>query len=123
MSITHNGDRLFQGGAAYTESTELLRDTALEQARAEGRPLRDQPGFYGASIAELDRLVDVAQRVDGVLGAGLMGAGGGGYVLILARRGALEHVREALEREYYRPLGLEPDVEPWRPTAAAGRLA
>jgi galactokinase/mevalonate kinase-like predicted kinase len=41
----------------------------------------------------------MTQRTEGVLGAGLMGAGGGGYVLILARRSALEVVRDALVRE------------------------
>ena len=123
MSITHDGDRLFQNGQPYTESRERLSDPALQQAMAGGEALRCAPGFYGASVAELDRMVDVALRTDGVLGAGLMGAGGGGYVLILARGGSLMGVREALTREYYQPAGKEPDVEPWRPTAAAGRLA
>ncbi|MBM3460264.1 MAG: hypothetical protein FJX77_17225, partial [Armatimonadetes bacterium] len=128
MSVTHDGDRLFRRGAAYTENRDRLSDDRMEEARsaAEGgcpRPLRYEPGFYGASIAALDRLVDVAQAVDGVLGAGLMGAGGGGYVLILAREGCLDRVRRALEREYYGPAGLQPDVETWRPTAAACRLA
>ncbi|HEU4751488.1 MAG TPA: hypothetical protein VFU47_00170, partial [Armatimonadota bacterium] len=141
MSITHDGDRLFaptggesHTGAAdsgknreYTGSRERLSDDYLREALAaveagEPRRLREEPGFYGASTAELDRMVDVAQRVEGVLGAGLMGAGGGGYILILARTGAFDGVRRALLREYYEPLGLEPDVEPWHPTAAAGRL-
>ena len=87
--------------------------------------LRRQPGFYGASIPELDRMVDVANSVPAVRGAGLMGAGGGGYVLILAEAGdaAFEAVRAALETQYYAPLGLEPDVERWQPVDAAGALA
>jgi hypothetical protein len=127
MSITHDGDRLFRDGREYTENRERLADDRLRDALAESEaggvwPLRYEPGFYGASIAELDRMVDVAWRVDGVLGAGLMGAGGGGYILILARRGGLEGVRRTLQREYYGPLGKEPDVEAWHPTAAACRL-
>lgn len=123
MSITHDGDRLYRSGRPYTENSDRLSDAALKQAMAHEQPLRGEPGFYGASIAELDQMVDVALRTDGVLGAGLMGAGGGGYALILARNGSLGSVREALTRDYYRPAGKEPDVEPWRPTAAAGRLA
>jgi hypothetical protein len=133
MSITHDGDRLFAFShdtpdpAAYTAGRERLTGDYLHEVLAavrEGkdRPLRLEPGFYGASIGELDRLVDVVMRVEGVWGAGLMGAGGGGYVLILARAGSLERVRKALHREYYEPLGKEPDVEAWHPTAAAGRL-
>lgn len=127
MSITHDGDRLFLLDGEYTESRQRLTDDWLGRAlaaveRGEERPLREEPGFYGASIAELDRMVDVSLRVPGVLGAGLMGAGGGGYVLILAREGALEGIRSALDREYYLPLGKEPDVEAWHPTGAACRL-
>ena len=127
MSTTHDGDRLFADGAAYGDSRARLSDSYLLEALAavdaggEG-PLRHEPGFYGASIAELDRMVDVALAMDGVLGAGLMGAGGGGYILILARRGVLDAIREALVREYYQPLGKEPDVEAWQPSAAACRL-
>jgi galactokinase len=127
LSITHDGDRISRYNQEYTENRERLSDDRLLQAlsRAEAGEdcsLRNEPGFYGASIEELDRMVDAALETDGVCGAGLMGAGGGGYVLILAREGALENVRDALVREYYRPLGKEPDVEAWRPTAAAGRL-
>ena len=127
LSITHDGDRLFLNGAPYTLNRERLSDAAVGRALADveaglARPLRNEPGFYAASIGELDRMVDVVQRVDGVLGAGLMGAGGGGYVLILARQGSFGRVRDALVSEYYAPLDKEPDVESWRPTAAACRL-
>lgn len=127
MSVTHDGDRLFHGDEAYLGARERLSDPFLRASleaveRGEERPLRGEPGFYGASIWELDRLADVAQRVPGVVGAGLMGAGGGGYVLIMARRGSLERLREALVREYYTPLGKEPDVEAWHPSGPACRL-
>jgi galactokinase len=128
MTVTHDGDRLHQNGAPYLESRTRLADVRLTQAfesakRGDPRPLRDEPGFYGASIPELDRMVDVSLATPGVLGAGLMGAGGGGYVLILAREGALPAISQALTREYYTPLGKEPDIEAWHPTAAACRLA
>jgi N-acetylgalactosamine kinase len=127
MCITHDGDRVTRREEAYTENRERLSDERLRQSltlveAGEDRPLRYEPGFYGASIPELDRMVDAALGTDGVLGAGLMGAGGGGYVLILAREGVLERVRETLVREYYRPLGKEPDVEAWHPSGPACRL-
>ncbi len=71
----------------------------------------------------MDHLVDVANELEGVLGAGLMGAGGGGYVLILARAGLLPALKEHLKQGYYDVICKQPDVEAWRPTAAAGRLA
>ncbi len=122
MSITHDGDRLYRDGAPYREGQERLSNEALLRAAAAGQPLRREPGFYGASTPELDRIVDAATQVQGVYGAGLMGAGGGGYVVILAKSGTLDAVRAALTREYYGPTGREPDVEAWHPTAAACRL-
>lgn len=127
MSVTHDGDRVFNEAGEYTEGRSRLADDSLGAAltaleSGEDRPLRHEPGFYGASIRELDNMVDIARSVDGVLGAGLMGAGGGGYILILARRGAFDRVRSALEQGYYRPHGKESDVEAWHPSAPAGRL-
>jgi len=128
MTVTHDGDRLQKNGGPYADNRSRLSDACLTETLAEAergthRPLRYEPGFYGASIPELDRMVDVSLEAPGVLGAGLMGAGGGGYVLILARQGTLPQITEALTREYYTPLGKEPDVEAWHPTAAACRLA
>jgi len=84
-----------------------------------------QPGFYGASTAEVDRIVDLVRPLDKVLGAGLMGAGGRGCMPILARAGSealSQQVTEELCRGYYEPLGKPIDVEPSRPTAPAGKL-
>ncbi|MBI3910523.1 MAG: hypothetical protein HY320_06250 [Armatimonadetes bacterium] len=135
MSITHDGDRLITHAdgraSAYMGGVERLTDewmARLAAACAHGgrsqAALRYQPGSYGASTPELDQIVDIVRRVDGVLGAGLMGAGGGGFVLVLAWEGepVLAAVRIALERDYYRPLGKEPEVERWQPTAPAGEL-
>jgi N-acetylgalactosamine kinase len=127
MTITHDGDRLYRHGDDYRDSRKRVTDDHLLSAldavvSGAPRPLRHEPGFYGASISELDRMVDIALGVRGVEGAGLMGAGGGGYVLILAREGAFESLRKTLVREYYKPLGKEPELEAWQSSAAACRL-
>ncbi len=107
MYITHDGDRVSRFDrrrpqhAFYSSNRDSVADSRLEELlvaslngaygqELEAIQLRRQSGFYGASIPELDRIVDVASVVPDVLGAGLMGAGGGGCVLILAgrRRGA-----------------------------------
>jgi N-acetylgalactosamine kinase len=137
MSITHDGDRLYSyhpnGDGTlvetpFTAGRQRLADGALGEAlraveAGEERPLCDEPGYYGASIRELDLMVDLLRGVEGVLGAGLMGAGGGGYVLALAREEALPAMRRVLEEGYYAPRGLQPEVEPWHPTGPACRLA
>ena len=132
MSITHDGDRVVETNAGgehpYRAAAEDQRNESLANweracseadARAE---LAERPGCYGASVPQLDRLVDVLQGCPGVLGAGLMGAGGGGYALALVRRNQVEAVGRSLNSDFYQPLGLEPAVETWRSTAAAGAL-
>jgi len=132
MSVTHDGDRVMdtRNGApqTYTAAADDQRDESLEQwaqAAADRNPraeLAERAGCYGASVPQLDRLVDVLQAAPGVLGAGLMGAGGGGYALALVERRQIGAVREAVQRDFYQPLDLEPQVEEWRATAAAGAL-
>jgi galactokinase len=58
--------------------------------------LRDR---FEVSAPELDRLVAVAEGVEGVFGARLMGGGFGGSVLALARPDAVEGLRRAVEKD------------------------
>lgn len=127
MSITHDGDRGLLHGRPFADhllrlSNERLEELVSQAEAGEFAGLRQEPGFYGASIPELDEIVDISHAVPGVLGAGLMGAGGGGYVLVLAEAGTFPALREALLQGYYAPRNLAPEVEPWRPAAPAGTL-
>jgi len=141
MSITHDGDRVSrfdptkEQSRYYAENLESFSDARLDWLIAqaalgpEGKyweqiQLRRQPGFYGASTLALDRMVDSVLPLEGVLGAGLMGAGGGGCVLILAEAGEarFQQVAEALDCKYYRALGKPAAVETWHATAPAGKL-
>jgi len=130
MGVSHDGDRVTRWDEALASQVHVedVGDGAMErlaQAAEEGRPGSDlalQPGAYGCSIPQIDRMVDTALRVEGVLGAQIAGAGLGGCMIALARREALEDLRRALERRYYEPLGLEPDVLVCTPVAGSGVL-
>jgi galactokinase len=141
MYITHDGDRLsrfdrrWSQHALYSSNRDSVADSRLEELlvaslngahgeELEAIQLRRQPGFYGASIPELDRLVDVTSMVPGVLGAGLMGAGGGGCVLILARDGeeVQQRVTASLAQHYYEPLGKAVEVDRWEAVEGAGKV-
>lgn len=141
MSITHDGDRLYQREPAgrmveWNGHHERLSDDGVRELMGmastprgsstwEAAQLRRQPGFYGASIRQLDQIVDLVEPIDGVLGAGLMGAGGGGVVLLVAREGdeVASEVRQVLVRDYFEPEGLAPDLERWQPAQGAGILS
>jgi N-acetylgalactosamine kinase len=135
MYISHAGDRLVTfapDGSRHPWDNERTRVTddylqRLLDDRAGGDPekayrasLMFQPGGFRCSCEELDQIVDLAQRVPGVLGAGLTGAGFGGCVLALAREQAVEALVEALGEEYYEPRGLSLAVETCVAVAGAG---
>jgi hypothetical protein len=141
MYITHDGDRVSrfdvhqQRHALFSANRESVSDARIEELLSaslngasgeelDAIQLRRQSGYYGASIPELDRIVDIVSSLPDVLGAGLMGAGGGGCVLILAREGeeTRERVTAALARHYYEPLGKPVDVERWEAVEGAGEV-
>jgi N-acetylgalactosamine kinase len=110
MNVSHDGDRV-----AFNDQypmRNVQRPT----------PLYLRPGAYACSTPRIDRLVDIALGVDGVMGAQLSGAGLGGCIMILARREAVESVRVALEEHYYRPLRREPGVYVCVPVEGSGVL-
>lgn len=69
--------------------------------------LRDQ---YEVSCTELDRLVELAGEVDGVLGARMMGGGFGGCTINLIRRSCLPQFEQAIKQHYLTPDGKPPDI-------------
>jgi galactokinase len=71
------------------------------------RSLRDD---FQVSCPELDMLVDLAARVEGVLGARLTGAGFGGCTLNLVRRESLDAFRRGVLQAYRERSGLAAEM-------------
>lgn len=67
--------------------------------------LRDE---YEVSSPELDVLVDGAARIDGVVGARMMGAGFGGCTINLVRQDRLENFLQEIDRIYRNQLDKQP---------------
>ena len=93
MNISHNGDR--------------LKELELE----DNSPLYQQPGGYAVSCEEADRIVDLALKTPGVLGARLVGGGLGGYVAVLLKKEDTEGLKKVLKENYYAPKNLPLGVE------------
>ncbi|NUQ63607.1 MAG: NTP transferase domain-containing protein [Pirellulales bacterium] len=122
MRISHDGDRVSRPGmdgnyrpveedTSDAHLNRLIEDLASEDPqRVLDAQLYRQPGSYACSTPEIDRMVDIASRVPGVAGAQIAGAGLGGCIMILARKEAVQRVRRALVRDYYKPAGLKPAV-------------
>lgn len=128
MNISHNGDRVVahnkEGGAKpYCVDCS---DQALDCLAADcGTKLHQshlavQTGAYGCSSPQIDRMVDIALSVNGVLGAQILGAGLGGCMLVLLQKDSYELLEKTMIRRYYEPANLEPDMFACQPVAGSG---
>jgi N-acetylgalactosamine kinase len=134
FAISHDGDRVTRCNSdGHREAWKAdVGDDYLDRliglsrssdpADRERAALAGQPGAYGCSTPEIDEMVDIANVVEGVAGAQLVGAGLGGSIVVLGYRGASEGVRRALEEKYYAPRGWTPDVHVFQPAEGGGCL-
>jgi galactokinase len=97
--------RTFAARAALVRGD--LEGFGLEMTRAHAS-LRT---LFEVSVPELDTLVDAAVTCEGVLGARLTGAGFGGCVVALLRRGAEAELRDRLQRAFQARFARMPVVE------------
>jgi galactokinase len=102
------------------ESAAALRAGGLDRLgplfAASHTSLRDD---YRVSTPELDALVDALVKAD-ALGARLTGAGFGGCVVALVRKGDAADVADEAERRYREATGLEPTTFRCHAVAGAG---
>ncbi|MBT3604524.1 MAG: hypothetical protein HN521_15820 [Candidatus Latescibacteria bacterium] len=117
--ISHNGDRQFKYDTNGIESQITNRITGQEidhlisdlesddPTRIENAQIYRQTGGYDCSCEALDKLVDLASQVEGVVGAGLTGGGLGGCVLVLVKEEAVNTLVETLERKFYAPQNYQ----------------
>lgn len=126
IAVSHEGDRVWRAGRPWQPSLtdgELERLAAAcessDARRAEAARLWRLPGWYAVSCRELDEMVDLARRTEGVAGAGRVGAGLGGAMVALVARGAAGALIERLASGYYRPRGLPVAAEEVRPLGGA----
>ena len=69
--------------------------------------LRD---LYEVSCKELDIMVELAQKVDGVVGARMTGAGFGGCTVNLVRADAVDGFVEQVSKEYQAKTQITPEI-------------
>jgi N-acetylgalactosamine kinase len=134
MNVSHDGDRVVRLGpegeviphSSPTSNSYLLgliedlESGDLE--RVTRAQLQWQPGAYHCSIPEIDKMVDISLRVDGILGAQLAGAGLGGCMMLLVHEQAVARVSTALEQQYYRREGKPVSILRCRPIGGSSVL-
>ena len=135
MNVSHDGDRVVRydadgghetvwrydsGDAALDRLSAMLESGDPEAMRRAA--LCEQPGSYRCSLPEIDRMVDLALGVPGVLGAQLAGAGLGGCMMVMVHNDQVDALRVRLTECYYRPAGREVRLLHCRPIAGAGAI-
>jgi len=65
---------------------------------------------YEVSCEELDLLVDLALKQEGVLGARMTGAGFGGCTVNLLKRENVNIFKKTIQKEYKKITGIDPDI-------------
>ena len=131
ISLSHDGDRvtrLVSGKRVkyHEEITDEYLDRMIadlrsnDKARVESARLYRQPGGYAVSCEKLDELVDIAMSVEGVLGAGRVGAGLGGCISVLVEKNKTDELIQRISEEYYHPRNLPVGIEVCFPVAGAG---
>ena len=78
--------------------------------------------LYEVSSRELDVLVDIALRIDGVYGARMVGAGFGGCVLVMVRKSAVAELTDRIEAKYRPATKRDPAVYACRIAPGARRI-
>ncbi|MCU0915167.1 MAG: hypothetical protein MUC88_11465 [Planctomycetes bacterium] len=116
MNISHDGDRVtrciadhripIDNSCSDRRIDALIRDLESgDPEQVEKARLWRQPGGYGVSVPEVDKLVDIALATPGVLGAGLVGAGMGGCIVAVVDATQVGSLLENLAEQYYKARG------------------
>jgi galactokinase len=101
--VTENGRTLAAAAALSANDFQTMGELMY----ASHESLRED---YEVSCKELDALVEIASRVEGVIGARMTGGGFGGCTVSLVRRDALEEFHQAVESQYHATMGITPSI-------------
>lgn len=132
MNISHDGDRVckrsnngsyisFESDCSDAFINRLINDIdSGDKQKIAAAQLQMQSGGYACSIEPIDRMVDIALSVPGVVGAQIAGAGLGGCVMIFAQSQSVVPLTHALLKNYYEPANLMSGIIPCLTVEGAG---
>jgi len=113
--VTENGRVLEAAAALEQRDVQRLGRLMYESNRS----LRDD---FEVSCAELDLLVDLASRCDGVYGSRMTGGGFGGCTVSLVKKDATEHFLDFVSKGYRTQTHFAPEIYVFKAVAGVREL-
>jgi galactokinase len=99
-----------ENGRVLAASRALGRRNFVEMGRLMWESHRSLRDDYEVSCLELDIMVDLARRLDGVYGARMTGGGFGGCTVNLVRSDSASDFENRIAEDYRRATGITPEV-------------
>ncbi|MFW9907667.1 MAG: galactokinase [Candidatus Thorarchaeota archaeon] len=104
--VVNENARVLEGMSALVNHNLVRFGELMFESHTSSRDL------YEVSHPRLDLLVELSNQVEGVLGSRLTGAGFGGSVLALVRRGHVDDFCRRISANYESGTGVAPEVTP-----------
>jgi galactokinase len=114
--VIRENARVVQAARALdSEDLHAFGNLMLESHRS----LRDD---FEVSCAELDLMVELAERIEGVYGTRMTGGGFGGCTITLVQAQHVDTFKRTIQEGYKRATGSEPEVYICSPSDGVGRV-
>jgi galactokinase len=102
--VISENERVIKAAAALEERNLMAFGELMAESH---RSLRDD---YDVSCAELDTMVDLANKVEGVYGARMTGGGFGGCTVNIVEADSVQRFKQAVTDGYEQGTGIAPDI-------------
>jgi galactokinase len=102
--VVSENERVEQAATALISGDLCAFGTLMEHSH---QSLRDD---YGVSCVELDTMVELARKAEGVCGARMTGGGFGGCTINLVRTDQVERFKQVVTQGYQQATGLSPQI-------------
>lgn len=99
-----------ENARVFAAADALERGDLHEFGKLMGESHRSLRDDYEVSCAELDVMVELAQRVEGIYGARMTGGGFGGCTINLVAEDHAEQFQQTVACEYERIMKLKPEI-------------
>ena len=114
--VTSENSRVLEAATALERKDLTTFGLLMQESHSS---LRDD---YEVSCEELNLMVDLANQVDGVLGARMTGGGFGGCTINLVKAESCTDFTDSVAREYERSTGVAPEIYVTRTAAGVSEV-